>query len=130
MHVTIADTTAPTFDYTQFNDMLWPPNHKWVKIAEVSNVADLVDGDPTVAIDVISNEVVNGKGDGNTAQDGKVVQNGDVWEVWVRSERAGPKTGREYHIQVNVSDDAGNTATAEGTVTVPHDMRNKNGKGL
>lgn len=123
--VTVADTTAPTFSFNQTTRTIWPPNHKMVLVATLANVRDAVTASPTVDIKVTSNQPVNARGDGNTAVDWKVVQTGSVWQVWVLAERAGPGQDRVYSITTGVSDAAGNSASASGTVTVPHDQRSK-----
>jgi hypothetical protein len=51
----------------------------------------------------------------------------DAWEIYLRAERAGPSEGREYLIEVVVTDHSGNAAAASTTVTVPHDQGRGNG---
>lgn len=125
----VEDTTPPEFTLTRHTDTLWPPNHKMVLVATVADVHDLVDGDPQVDITVSSNEPLNGAGDGNTASDWYVERQGDVWNVYVRSERAGDASGRTYAIDVTVSDRYGNRSTATTAVSVPHDMGGKGRAG-
>ncbi|NQZ12974.1 MAG: hypothetical protein HRT35_38000, partial [Algicola sp.] len=125
--VTVVDTTAPDFTLTQETDKLWPPNHKMVLVGVISQVGDLVDGNPNVVINVTSNQAINGNGDGNTNYDWEVIQVGDTWEVWLRAERAGPKDARHYTIEVTVSDSNGNSSSATAVATVPHD-KGKKGK--
>ena len=52
-----------------------------------------------------------------------LVITGDL-TVDLRSERAGPGDGREYSVDVECSDDSGNTAPGSVIVTVPHDQGN------
>lgn len=119
--VTVRDTQPPVFRLNVLKDTLWPPNHQMVLAATLTDVSDACDADPIVTINVTSNQCVNGRGDGHTRPDWDVVRNGDVWEIWLRAERAGPRSPREYVIQVLVSDASGNTSEASATVTVPHD---------
>ncbi len=125
--VSVVDTTAPNFTLNQHTDKLWPPNHKMVLVGVISQVGDLVDGNPNVVIDVTSNQAINGNGDGNTDYDWEVIQVGDTWEIWLRAERAGPKDARHYTIKVTVSDNNGNSSSATAMATVPHD-KGKKGK--
>jgi N-acetylneuraminic acid mutarotase len=128
--ITVVDTTAPDFTFTQLSSELSPPNHKMVLVATVSNVTDLVDSSPVVSVTVTSNQTTNGKGDGNTDDyDWEVIQNGVVWNIWVRAERSGKSEGRVYSISVNVSDSSGNQDTSSSTVTVPHDEGKGGGNG-
>jgi hypothetical protein len=123
----VVDTTAPNFTLSQTTDKLWPLNHKMVLVGVIDQVNDLVDGNPNVVIEVTSNQAINGNGDGNTDSDWQVNQVGDVWEVWLRAERAGPKDARHYTIEVTVSDSNGNSTTSTAVATVPHD-KGKKGK--
>jgi hypothetical protein len=123
--VTVVDTTAPNFDMDQTTDMLWPPNHKMVLVAVISNVDDLVDGNPMVDIQVTSNQDINGNGDGNTDSDWSVNQVGGQWEVRLRAERTGRGEDRDYTIVVTVTDSNGNSSTATTVATVPHDKGGK-----
>jgi hypothetical protein len=120
--VIVIDTGLPDFTFTQLKNVLWPVNHQLVLCATVSDVADMCDAAPILDIQVTSNEPINGPGDGNTDPDYEIVQNGAVWEIWLRAERAGPSTGREYVITATVTDSSGNEVTKGGTVTVPHDQ--------
>ena len=90
-------------------DSLWPPNHKVANI----NVEGVVDPDGdlvTINIDSIwQDEVVNGEGDGDTAQ--------------VRAERSGQGDGRVYQIFYTASDDKGAECTSSVHVGVPHDKK-------
>ena len=63
-----------------------------------------------------SNEPENGLGDGDTAPDSTVT--GD-FVTMLRAERSGTGNGRTYTVQMACRDAAGNTSTAQTTVTVP-----------
>ncbi len=119
--VTVQDTTAPDFTRTQLETNLWPPNHRMVLVATVAGVSDLADPSPAVSIDVTSNQPIDGPGDGSTAPDWQVTENGDSWEIRVRAERSGALGDRTYTITTTVADVAGNVASETCAVTVAHD---------
>ena len=105
-------------------NILWPPNHKMVRVTVSAIVSedyyDTYDTEPFCkVISVSSNEPDNGLGDGDTAPD---------WEIMgatvnLRAERAGNgAAGRVYTLTVECTDPAGDSATKDVTVTVPHDQ--------
>ena len=112
------DDEPPTIELTLIEPFPLATN-EMVLAAEVS-VTDNADPAPSVAIDVTSNEVVNrGKKKPHQSEpDWQVVQNGDVWEIWVRAEKTSRHETRVYTIDVVAGDVFGNTATASATVTV------------
>lgn len=119
--VTVRDTKAPTVNLSLLMDQVWPPNHSMVPVALGISAADGCDGSSTLSVTVTSNEPVNGLGDGNTASDWRVVDNGDgTFDVWVRAERSGMGNEREYIITATATDGAGNTRSITATVTVPN----------
>jgi hypothetical protein len=103
-------------------DELWPPNHKMRDVAIDYTVTDNCDPLPaiTCGLDVISNEPVNGLGDGNTAPDWLVVS---THQVQLRSERAGGGTGRIYTTTITCQDTKANSSHTSVNVTVSHDQR-------
>jgi hypothetical protein len=113
----VADTTPPEMDFSLLQDELWPANNKMKQVAHVSGVRDDWDPAPTVDITVTSNESISGPGDPDP--DWCVVESGGVWHVWVRATRDQQGSGREYYIDVVVSDSSENQSPASGTVTVP-----------
>jgi len=64
----------------------------------------------------VSNEPVNGTGDGDTAPDWEVL---DAHHVRLRAERSATGAGRVYTVTISCADDAGNTSNRALTVTVP-----------
>jgi hypothetical protein len=74
----------------------------------------------TSVLRVTSNEPVNGLGDGDTAPDWEVL---DANHVRLRAERSGRGTGRVYTITITSTDKAGNSASKQVFVRVPHDQR-------
>lgn len=140
-HVRFAPTDANATDYTASNscgcttppnlalsvspNTLWPPDHRMVPVAAISASSNCNDA-VSLSIDVTSNEPINGTGDGDTAPDWEIVDNGDgTASVSVRAERKGNGTGRQYTISVTATDGYGNTATSSGTVSVPHSQKKK-----
>ena len=119
VEIRVVDTTPPRLTLTVLQASLWPPNHKLTLVAEV-RATDVCDPDPGIWVGVSSNEPINGPGDGNSAADWVVVPNGGVWEVWVRSERAGNLRGREYYVDALAWDADGNVAVESATITVGH----------
>jgi hypothetical protein len=101
-------------------DDIWPPNHKFVDI-DIIGVTD-PDGDPiTIVIDDITqDEMVNGKGDGNTSPDGDGVGSSTAG---VRAERSGKGNGRVYVIGFTADDGIGGSCSGSVAVCVPHDQR-------
>ena len=118
--VEVVDTTAPEIhSATPTPSELWAPNHKMVPVTVAVDVSDVCDAAPTCRIvAVASNEPANGSGDGNTAPDWEIT---GALTVDLRTERAGPGSGRVYTITVQCSDASGNAATTDVLVSVPHD---------
>ncbi|MHC4497999.1 MAG: GLUG motif-containing protein [Planctomycetota bacterium] len=109
--ITVEDTTPPEFSLTVTPDVLWPPNHKMVKITPSWEVSDNCDELPEVTlVDITVN------GDGATEDDIQISDEG----IWLRAERSRRRTGRVYTITYQAVDDSGNVAVQNATVTVPH----------
>jgi hypothetical protein len=126
-NLSIEDTTPPEILIGTEMLTLWPANHKYESIHLNEFDIDVVDGcDENVSFDdllitsVSSDEEENGKGDGNTVNDMVLV---DCQEVKLRKERSGNGNGRVYSINISVTDNSGNTATATCYVTVPHNKK-------
>ena len=100
-----------TADHT----VLSPPNHKLVDVTVAYSVTDNC-GVLTCALDVASNEPVNGLGDGDTAPDWQIL---DEHHLRLRAERSGTGSGRLYTLGVTCTDSAGNAARQTLGVTVP-----------
>ncbi|MFC1962736.1 hypothetical protein ACFLWB_01895 [Chloroflexota bacterium] len=119
--ITVEDTTSPTINLIVSPDILWPPNHKMVRVTTVSTT-DICDTNPTVDILVTHNEDANNNAsvaDGDTEPDWEIQADGSVL---LRAEREGTGTDRIYTITVIATDDSGNESTATAIVTVPHDQ--------
>jgi C1A family cysteine protease/putative hemolysin len=117
--VTVVDTAPPSIaSATASPNELWPPNHKMAAVKIEVSVSDVCDTTPSCHItSVSSNEPENGLGDGDTAPDWEIT--GDL-SVNLRAERSGTGTGRLYTINVECTDQSGNSSTATVGVTVPH----------
>lgn len=126
--VDVVDTTAPELAFTLDVTEIWPPNHQWVTVARAIGAADACDVAPGLLVQVTSDEPVDGLGDGDTAPDWEVVDNGDgTFDVRVRAERDGRGDGRVYTLSVTATDASGNTPAASGEVRVPRDQRGGTG---
>jgi len=131
--ITVIDDTAPVITTSGSPITLWPPNHKYATVSlsdfveSVSDNCSGVDANDVVITSVSSDEAenANGNGDGNTVND--IVIAGNCKSVNLRKERSGNGNGRVYTINVELSDAAGNTATASFNVQVP---KNKNGNAI
>lgn len=126
VQITVVDTQDPTISMVLSPTTLWAPNHKMVKVASGISSSDgcYTSSSLTFGVTVTSNEPVNGLGDGDTAPDWTVVNNGNgTYDVFVRAERSGTGTGRVYTITATSVDGSGNSTTSTGTVTVPHSQK-------
>ncbi len=99
--------------------VVWPPNHKFVTIAQVT-ASDALSGlaPGGLVVTAASSEAGDGRGDGRTSPDIVVVGN----VVSARAERSGAGVGRTYTITVTATDLAGNTTQKNSTCVVPHDQ--------
>ncbi len=94
---------------------LWPPNGKLVHVATVTAV-DALSGLGSLTVVGTSNEPLD-------PGDVVVTSNGSgTSTVQLRADRLGTGTGRTYTLTATATDLAGNTQTATGTCTVPHDQ--------
>lgn len=119
--LTVIDTTPPRV--TPRVHELWPPNHKMRRVVP-EDCVDVVDAcDPDVDVwftgTAVSNEPVDGLGDGDTEVDIGVV-NPDFVEL--RAERSGTGNGRVYTLGWRAEDAAGNALEGTCDVVVPHDQ--------
>jgi hypothetical protein len=115
------DVTPPTIGSAVVTPtVLWPANHKMVDVAVRYQVTDDRDPAPTCSLSVVSNEPLNGTGDGDTSPDWVVI---DARRLQLRAERSGTGTGRVYTLTVTCGDASGNLATRQLGVTVPKNQR-------
>ena len=128
--ITVTDTTAPSLSVSLSPNVLWPPNHKMVKITASIDIGDSCDDEPTVnLVSITSNEEEDDQhghksGYGHDSDDIQGAEFGtDDREFFLRAEREGRGIGRVYTVTYEVTDASGNTAEATAEVTVPHDHR-------
>jgi len=124
-NVTVQDTTPPHVTLTLSSAVLWPPNHRMVPVQAAWQVSDTCDPTAgTILVSATSSEPDDalGTGDGNTTED---LQDASIGtpdaSVLLRAERSGDGPGRVYTLTYAARDASGNTASALGIVTVPHD---------
>jgi hypothetical protein len=122
--ITVQDTTPPTLTVSLSPQVLWPPNHKMVKIRATVHAQDLC-GTVTdlKLVSIVSNQPDNGLGDGNTT--GDIAANVGTLDLlfYLRAERAGLHGDRIYKVTYRATDDSGNRAHVSKDVIVPHDAR-------
>lgn len=125
--VDMIDTTDPTISATVSPGILWPPNHKMVDVVIQANASDN-SGSVTLTASVVSSELPDSDGDGNTVPDytTPVIDQltGEI-TLQLRSERKGGGTGRTYTITVTATDGEGNSSDAIVEVKAPHDKGKK-----
>ncbi len=113
------DMTPPVLSISATPNTLWPPNHRFVTVTLTIAASDECSAVSVSAPVVSSNEPVNGIGDGNTEPDWIVT---GPTTVQLRSERAGPGSGRVYTIGVTATNAIGLVTSASTVVIVPHDQ--------
>jgi hypothetical protein len=129
--ITVIDNTPPEFSLFMEPNVLWPPNHKMMKVTPTWTVTDNCDESPTISlVNITMNEgdVTNTFDpiydvnviDGLTVSD---IQIGSDGSIYLRAERSGNSSGRLYTITYKAVDDSGNATIKSATVTVPHDQR-------
>jgi len=126
--VDIVDTQVPTLAPVLSTGILWPPNHQMVDITIQANASDNSGLPVTLSAFVISNEPVEGLGDGDLFPDwtGLVIDQGTgIISFQLRAERSGTGDGREYTVIITATDTSGNSSSVEKIVIVPHDKSKK-----
>jgi probable HAF family extracellular repeat protein len=116
------DQTPPQVTCAASPTILWPPNHQLVPVATTVTVKDALSGQAGFLLTSVSSNEPDIRAAGDLP--------GDV-QGWVpglasttgqlRAERSGSGTGRVYTLTYTGADQAGNVATCEAVVTVPHD---------
>ncbi len=124
--VVVRDTTPPTLNLTLSPTTLWPPNHRMVPVQAAWQVSDVCDpGAGVFLASATSSEPDDapGSGDGTTTGD---IQDASVGTpdtlALLRAERSGDGPGRVCTLTYKATDASGNSTTAAGLVTVPHDL--------
>jgi len=125
--VTVVDSTPPEISSVGFDGIcLWPPNHKYYCIEDVTEMvvaSDLCLADPPVIsiTECSSSQPEDGLGDGHTLDDCVLINGGKGF--CARSERLGnDPLGRFYDVVVAATDECGNTSTHPAQLYVPHDQ--------
>ena len=122
--ITVRDTQPPSLQVTLTPTLLWPPNHKLVRINATITVADSCGGAPpqVVLTSITSNQPDNGGGDGDTAGDIQDAVFGTFDRSFLlRAERVGgDPRGRTYTVTYTAMDASGNCTQTSATVRVPH----------
>lgn len=123
--VTVEDNEPPLLTISISPSCIFPPNHKYVRFDfgdELQvHASDTCFGEDAIIArieDVGSSEPDNGVGDGDTTDDVRFSRTA----ACVRSERAGPGSGRTYAVTIDASDPAGNRATEIAEIFVPHNV--------
>ncbi len=121
--VVIEDTMPPDINIPAGPVELWPPNHDLVLVASGITASDKC-GVKSFNVSVSSNEPESGTGDGDTSTDWVVQAGvGGSYDVYVRAERSGKGTGREYSITATATDLGANVAQETLTVVVPKNRK-------
>jgi len=124
--VTVVDTTPPQISLTVAPTVLWPPNHRMVPERAAWQVTDVCDpAAGAVLASATSSEPDDAPdaGDGNTSGDIQGTLDGTAANApQLRAERSADGPGRTYTLRYQARDASGNTTSALGVVTVPHDL--------
>lgn len=106
-------SVRPSRDQLAFN------NHHFAPVELAGGVDGDGDGVTLTVVSVQQDEPVNGRGDGNTSPDARLLA--DAHAVELRQERSGRGDGRVYLIGFEGRDGHGGSCEGEVIVTVPHD---------
>jgi hypothetical protein len=115
------DKTAPTLSLSADPSVVRPPNGKTVNVRLSGGGADSVSGLAGVSY-VVTDEYGAPLSVAPRALSGAQAQWAEVLGVEARRE-GGDRDGRLYRVVATLTDAAGNAATAEATILVPHDQR-------
>ncbi|WP_373459901.1 OmpL47-type beta-barrel domain-containing protein [Neobacillus driksii] len=119
------DKTAPTLNVSFDQSVLTDRNHQLVPIKVLVDAKDTLSGVALFElVSVVSNQMDNGKGDGNTSQDiqGAEIGTSDT-NFSVRVERSG-SGDRVYTVTYKATDNAGNTVTTSQDIVVKQNNSN------
>ncbi|HBJ87353.1 MAG TPA: hypothetical protein DDZ88_26550 [Verrucomicrobiales bacterium] len=98
--------------------LLWPPNHQMIAVG-ITGVSDPNNNATITITSVTQDEPTNGLGDGDTAVDAVISEDGTVL---LRAERSGKGDGRVYRISFTASDLEG-SSSGMVKVVVPHSVK-------
>ena len=121
--VNVLDTTPPSLQMTLTPTVLWPADHRLVRIDATVTSSDSCGSAPVqvVLTSITNSQADNGLGDGDTARDIQEASYGTFDTTFLlRAERAGNDTaGRTYTIKYTATDASGNQTPMTTTVSVP-----------
>lgn len=129
--VQVVDKTVPTLAPVANMTILWPPNHKMVDIVIEANAFDNSGGPVTLTAEVLSNEPIEGLGDGDMSPDWtepEITPDGLIL-LQLRVERSGLGEGRVYTVVLYATDESGNTSWTEIEFIVPHNQSGNKNRG-
>lgn len=116
------DTAAPQVSIIPSTATLWPPNGRPMAVTLAGSFTDALSGiDPATAQFQVVDEYGNIQpmGTFSVAADGTY-----TFGVALEASRLGQDLdGRQYRVRVSATDKAGNSASAETQILVPHDQR-------
>lgn len=116
----VADTTAPTVSMTLGLTNLWPANQELHDVGLAFDAADNCDPSLEVTVTVTSDESAStpsqGRGPRTQRQIDAVLDEDGT--LWLRADRLGSGDGRVYRVTATARDDAGLSASANGSVGV------------
>jgi uncharacterized protein len=118
--VGFCDAVAPTLNVSVTPDVLWPPDHKYIRVSATVSAEDNFDVPTIQLVSVTSNEPDNGLGDGDLPNDIVIL---DDTTFDLRAERSGTGSGRIYTITYQATDSCGNVTIESAVVRVPRDLR-------
>jgi len=122
--VNVVDTTPPSLNVVLLRTVLWPADHRLVRIDATVTSSDSCGAAPVqVELTSITNsQADNGLGDGDTDRDIQEASYGTFdTSFFLRAERAGNITaGRTYTVTYTATDASGNQTVKTATVYVPH----------
>ena len=110
---------APRLSVAASPNVLWPPNHKMVKITAAISVKDDYDQNPLITlVSVVSNP------SGNSGDISADVGTAATTFSVMSARKGSDKAGRVYTAIYSAKNYCGSVSTAATTVTVPHDQGN------
>jgi hypothetical protein len=124
--VAIVDTRPPSLTLALTPELLWPPNSRMVTITATVTATDACSATTFTLDSITKNESARQFGSFGGGDD---VQGADYGTAdlsfMLRASRNPHGIGRVYTVVYTAVDASGNATTAEASVIVPHDMRDK-----
>lgn len=113
-NVIVEDTTPPILTCALLRTTCWPPTLGLLPVGFTATVMDACDPNPTLTIEVFSNEA-----NGAAPYSPDAVLGATPESLALRSERQVPGAGRIYVVRVTASDGSGNTTVGCKSAVVP-----------